>query len=270
MKITTDYLKNMQSAGNKIPVIVAFGGGINSTAMLIGMHRLGVRPDLILFADTGGELPETYEHSRRFSEWLVAHKFPGIIFVSKTFAKQPTTLEKDCIRNETLPSIAFGFKSCSLKYKREPQDKYCNHWQLAKEAWGHDQKCVKVIGYDAGEERRAAMIEDAKYIYWYPLIEWRLQREQCLLLCKSEGFSPPKSACFFCPNAKKAEILSLQQQHPDLLCRALRLESNARLTTIKGLGRQFAWRDFINANLQQQKLIDDYSHSMPCECYDGT
>jgi 3'-phosphoadenosine 5'-phosphosulfate sulfotransferase (PAPS reductase)/FAD synthetase len=41
---------------------VAFGGGINSTAMLCGFRERGIKPDLILFADTGGELPETYEH----------------------------------------------------------------------------------------------------------------------------------------------------------------------------------------------------------------
>lgn len=259
----------MQSSENKIPIIVAFGGGLNSTAMLIGMFRLGLKPDLILFADTGGELPETYEHTRKLSAWLVSHNLPEIVWVSKTYAGQQTTLEKDCIRNETLPSIAFGFKSCSLKYKREPQDKYCNHWPPAKETWARGQKCIKIIGYDAGEERRAGMVEDAKYIYWYPLLEWRLRRDQCALICKSEGFDPPKSACFFCPNAKKSEILQLQQKHPELLCRALRMEANAKLTTMKGLGRRFSWRDFVNANSQQQEIMDDFFQVMPCECYDG-
>jgi hypothetical protein len=147
MKITTDYLIHMQTEVNRIPIIVAFGGGVNSTAMLIGMYRMGLKADLILFADTGGELPETYEHTERLSAWLVAHGFPEIVHVSKTYAGQKTTLENDCIRNETLPSIAFGFKSCSLKYKREPQDKYCNHWPPAREAWERGQKCIKVIGY---------------------------------------------------------------------------------------------------------------------------
>lgn len=269
MKITTDYLKNIQTVKDRMPIIVAFGGGINSTAMLIGMYRLEIKPDLILFADTGGELPETYEHTRQLSAWLVAHKLPEIVWVSKTFAGQQTSLEADCLRNETLPSIAFGFKSCSLKYKRDPQDKYCNHWSPAQEAWARGQKCIKVIGYDAGEERRAAMAEDRKYAYWYPLIEWQLRREQCTLICRNEGFSPPKSACFFCPNAKKGEILSLQQSHPELLSRALKLEAQAKLTTIKGLGRGFSWRDLIGANARQQKLIGDFSQGMPCECYDG-
>jgi hypothetical protein len=32
-------------------VVVAYGGGTNSTALLVGMHERQQRPDLILFAD---------------------------------------------------------------------------------------------------------------------------------------------------------------------------------------------------------------------------
>jgi len=35
-------------------LIVAYGAGTNSTAMLIEMQKRNVIPDLILFADTGG------------------------------------------------------------------------------------------------------------------------------------------------------------------------------------------------------------------------
>ena len=45
--------------------IVSFGGGTNSTAMIIGMHQNKIPIDLILFADTGGEQPHTYELDRK-------------------------------------------------------------------------------------------------------------------------------------------------------------------------------------------------------------
>lgn len=270
MEITTEYILKSQSSKDKVPMIVAFGGGMNSTAMLIGMQQQSIKPDLILFADTGGELPETYEHVRHFADWLQARGLPEIIWVSKTFAGEPTSLEADCLRNKTLPSIAFGWKGCSIKYKRDPQDKYCNNWPPAREAWLRGSKCLKAIGYDAGEERRARLSEDEKYQYWYPMIEWGWWREECAKICQAEGFSPPKSACFFCPNASKAEVLKLKQTHPNLLHRALSLEANAELTTIKGLGRgQFAWRDLIGADAQQQKLICEVADDMPCGCYDG-
>lgn len=42
-----------------IPHIVAFGGGVDSTAMVVGLIQEKRPIDLILFADTGGERPAT-------------------------------------------------------------------------------------------------------------------------------------------------------------------------------------------------------------------
>lgn len=67
-----------------MPVVVAYGGGKNSTAMLVLMWRLGIKPDLILFADTGGELPETYEYMRRFNRWLASVGMPEIVTVRRS------------------------------------------------------------------------------------------------------------------------------------------------------------------------------------------
>lgn len=41
--------------------VVSFGGGTNSTAMIIGMYLHKIPIDLILFADPGAEQPHTYE-----------------------------------------------------------------------------------------------------------------------------------------------------------------------------------------------------------------
>jgi hypothetical protein len=258
-------------SNGKGPVIVAYGGGVNSTALLIGMFERGLKVDLILFADTGGELPETYCHIRAFNKWLVAHGLPEILWVQKTYKKEPTTLETDCLRNNTLPSIAFGYKACSMKYKRDPQDKFCNNWQPANEVWGRGEKCIKLLGYDFGEPQRATSTEDNKYIYSYPLIEWGWDRDKCVAVCEQNGFyNIPKSACFFCPNNSTGEIIKLKRNHPELLERALKIESNAPVKAIKGLGRgQFAWRDVVSADEAQLKLIPDYEPDMPCGCYDG-
>ncbi len=42
------------------PLVVAYGLGVNSTAMLVEFV-----PHLILFTDTGGEKPETYQYMAR-------------------------------------------------------------------------------------------------------------------------------------------------------------------------------------------------------------
>lgn len=262
MEPTIDQLND-----GKPPLVVAYGGGVNSTAMLVEMHRRGIRPALILFADTGGERPETYEAVHNVSAWCVEHGFPAveiIRYVSKMHGLRD--LEAQCLADKSLPSIAFGFKTCSLKYKGEPCDKRTKGW--LKENGYH--KATKAIGYDAGEERRAKQFISDFQENWYPLIEWGIHREECEAICVQAGLPTAKSSCFFCPSMKKHEILDLKKNHPDLLARALAMEANAELTSIKGLGRNFSWADFVKADEAQMRMFEDQSTpEIPCGCYDG-
>lgn len=43
-------------------IVVNFGGGTNSTGLLVGAVERGLRPDIVVFADTGSEMPHTYAH----------------------------------------------------------------------------------------------------------------------------------------------------------------------------------------------------------------
>ena len=84
--------------------IVSFGGGTNSTAMIIGMYLHKIPVDLILFADTGGEQPHTYEFIRVFNAWLDKHGLPKITPVFYTDKDgNRLTLEEECFRSHTLP-----------------------------------------------------------------------------------------------------------------------------------------------------------------------
>lgn len=265
-----DLPAGVTDANMKTPLIVAYGGGANSSAMLIEMKRRRHIPDLILFADTGGERPETYVGVEQVSEWCVRNGFPKIITVVHTFKGQPETLENACLRKRMLPSIAYGFKSCSLKHKVEPQNHYANQWKPAMDAWKSGRKCVKAIGYDASEERRAKIRSDDKYEYWYPLIDWNIYREDCVAICKSEGLEIGKSSCFFCPSMKRREIVALAKEHPDLAARAIAMEENAELTSVKGLGRSFSWKEFLANEAGQCRLFPDHEvPEVPCGCYDG-
>jgi len=75
---------------------------------------------------------------------------------------QPMTLEQNCLENKMLPSLAYGFKKCSHKFKIQPQEKYVNNWQPAKEVWKSKGKVVKLIGFDADEPQRASITEDPR------------------------------------------------------------------------------------------------------------
>ena len=231
--------------------VVSYGAGTNSTAMLVGLFERKERPDIILFADTGGERPETYRHLGLISEWCLSVGFPRIVTVS-----EKETLEENCIRRSALPGIAYGFKSCSDHYKIRPQKRWLKE-QGITDPWYW-------VGIDAGESHRAKY-ETTRY----PLIEWDWDRDECIEAIKRANLPQPgKSACFFCPSSKKHEILELNRTHPELIARALHLESNAELTTIKGLGRSYSWTDLIK-NSELQKDLFSCSPEIPCECMDG-
>jgi len=251
--------------------VVSYGAGTNSTAMLIGLHERGERPDLILFADTGGERPETYQHRDAVSDWCESVGFPRIVTV-QTQDREGNyfTLEQKCQQQKMLPSIAYGMKACSEKHKARPQNKYVNNWQPAKDTWAAGERVVKLIGFDADENHRMQKdYSDNKYLMRYPLVEWDWGREECIEAIARAGLSQPgKSACFFCPSSKPREILELGRTHPDLLQRALAMEARAELTSVKGLGRSFAWADLVKYSEAQ---LDLFSHTpeIPCGCFDG-
>lgn len=250
---------------------MSYGAGTNSTAMLIGLKQRGIKPDLILFADTGGERPETYKHLEIVSDWCVKNGFPQIITVQQVNKYgEKITLEELCLKNKMLPSIAYGYKGCSLKHKRAPQDKYVNNWKPAREVWKAGGKVVKLIGYDFDEQRRAKIKDDEKYIYDYPLIDWKWGRDECIDAIEKEGIPlPGKSACFFCPSSKKKEVLKLQEEHPELMARAIKMEENANLTSVKGLGRSYSWKELIYFSGAQTTLFNESNIDIDCGCYDG-
>lgn len=94
------------------PLVVAYGLGVDSTAMLVEFARRNIRPDLILFADTGGEKPETYQYLAVIRPFLARVGFPDVVTV-RYQPKRATyhTLEGQCLHTGTLPSLAYGGKS---------------------------------------------------------------------------------------------------------------------------------------------------------------
>jgi hypothetical protein len=258
------------------PVIVNLGLGVDSVARLVGLHQRGETPDLILFADTGGEKPDTYAYLDVIGGWLAAVGFPTVTVVRRPEGRSGyRTLEGNCLKNETLPSLAFGMKGCSLKWKAEAMDHFLlgrrrGHrspgWALAVAARDAGKKPIKLIGYDAGpkDSRRAVKrTEDDHFVYRYPLREWGWARERCIDEISAAGLPVPvKSACFFCPASQEWELYWLAARHPELLLRALAMEDQARdgkhgLHAVKGLwGRKAprgvagdgSWRSWAEAN----------------------
>lgn len=245
------------------PLVVSYGLGVDSTAMLIGLHARGIRPDLILFADTGSEKDSTYEYLPVINGWLRSVGWPEVTVVR--YEPNPNrlkhwpaydSLESNCTSNGTLPSLAFGFhrKSCSLKWKAGPMDSYVKKWAPAIEAFRAGKKVRRLIGYDdsPADRRRFAKVKDKNHELWsfeYPLIEWGWTRDRCKEVIAAAGLPvPPKSACYFCPATKAAELHELKETY---LRRIVAMEARAEPnnTAINGLwGKGDSMTDYIRDN----------------------
>lgn len=215
---------------------VSCGVGVDSTAMVVGFAQRGIVPDYFIFADTGGEKAETYEYIATLDAFIRKH-FPGkhLIVTRRAPTKARNgrgtyaTLEEQCLINETLPSLAFGGRKCSNKWKHEAMEKAEKAMPECQAVWKAGGKVTKAIGYDAGpvDCRRPHIAEDERYKYRYPLREWGWDRERCIEEIEKAGLPVPmKSACFFCPASKPDEI---RQLPPDMLRRIIEMEANAEL-----------------------------------------
>jgi len=243
---------------------VAYGGGTDSTAMILACHEKGIPIDLIIFSDTGGEKPHTYQYLNIMDEWLERNNYAKIARVAPYMA-----LYEQCIKYKALPSIAFGRKQCSVDKKIRPQKRLINKWPPAKAIWKAGGKVVQLVGYDANETRRAKVHEDEKFLYRFPLIEFGIDRQSCMALIQKHGLPlPGKSSCFFCPMTKKADIIELSKRYPELMQKALEMEDNAKEKFPKGLGRGFSWKELLEENERVSKLATLFDEEMPCGCFD--
>jgi hypothetical protein len=240
--------------------VVAYGAGTNSTALVIECYRRGITIDAILFSDTGGERPETYTYLKMFSEWCVANGLPAIETLRyKSTRRGDQTLEGELLRRGALPSVAYGgFKTCSLKWKLDPQLKWIR--RQGEQSW----PVTTMLGIDAGEAHRARNLSaDKLRVTTAPLVEWDIDREDCEKIILAVGLPlPGKSSCFFCPNMKAHEIEALRVEHPDLYDRALAIEDNAVAgrregSSIRGLARNKSWREVHTTDKLRGSMFDE-------------
>jgi hypothetical protein len=283
-----DRLFNTQGVPgvDRPPVAVSYGMGVDSTALLVGLRLLDSLPDIVQTADTGSEKPDTYQYLFLMDDWLHANGFPtydGLEWVRPPGYEEfdlPERRSMRCIavvRNDgkygtlekknMLPSLAYGGRSCSEKYKHRPMHKWMKAWPPARLWWGlnnrnqkgTDRFVIKLIGYDAGEGHRSDVSTDDFYQYLYPLRLWGWHRRNAEAVILTAGLPLPfKSSCTFCPAMKKPEIVELGNRYPTLLQRALDMEQAAaasgNLKSVKGLARNWAWRDFVADQEAQGKF----------------
>lgn len=210
---------------------VNFGGGVNSTALLLMLRDRRLRPDWCVFSDTGSERPETYQNVERVEKWCRSVGFP--FAVTRWIRKDGSfeSVHDNALRTSYLPSKAYGYSGCTYKWKIQPLQR----WRRDN---GHSPTTV-AIGYDAGETRRLAKARkalcedterDSDEAVWYPLVGFGVDRKACLDRLEAQGIGWPavKSACFCCPSMKPDEWDALAEEHPALFAQAVEIERRAK------------------------------------------
>jgi len=267
--------------------IISYGGGRNSTAAAILLAKEqasgGELIDVIIFADTGAEKPETYDFIQVFDAWL--RKEIGIgITLTRNFDKQNrfTTLVEECQYRGHMPSRAFGLSYCSDHWKIRPLLK--KSAEIAKER-GVSNVCDN-IGIHYGEMSRLIgknsqlkPFQRNAYgvTHWnrYPLIEHKLNQAACVAIIQSVGLPiPPKSACYICPYSTVSEVNDLRIKHPVLYEIACSIEKvgmlGMRKKSYKGMGGRgkFSFQEVGNVTPLEQWASEMKASNQSCNCID--
>jgi len=198
--------------------VLSYGGGTQSTAMLLLIAQGHLpKPDIVIHADTGSELPETVDFidvAKRFTQEKL-----GIPFAVVSSFRG--SLHDDYMSHSRIPMI--GWRSCTSNFKILPQRRFIRTivgnggGQLLAECW---------LGITTDESGRRAEQTDVKWTgLRYPLLDdFPFTRDQCIELNISFGWEVSKSGCFCCPYQGGKTWLELKRTHPELFMIAVQME----------------------------------------------
>ncbi len=82
--------------------ILSFGGGVNTVALMVMLIRDGAPLDGVIFADTGGETPDTYESVEVARRYLAERRIPFNVVQSRP---KGTDLYGTALRRRVIPSV---------------------------------------------------------------------------------------------------------------------------------------------------------------------
>jgi len=194
--------------------VVSYGGGVNSTAMIIFLVKNKFPLDYVVFSDTGDEMPETYEYLDVIRKYLAKHKIPFEI----VHTRNGESLSDRCIRKRVIPSMVWRW--CTRDLKVTPIH-----------AFYRTLKChiYQYMGIDYDEFHR---MKDARVDYvsnLFPLVDFKIGREECRKIIKKARLPMPvKSGCYFCPYNNTDRWREIYDNHPDLFKFAIKIEENGK------------------------------------------
>lgn len=237
-------------------IILSFGAGVNSTAILaLGLLKKLPIPDYIVFSDTGAEYPYTYKYLD-YLESLIRPQDINLIYL--TGGTKGKTLTDFCLEKKIMPSRLNRW--CSDHWKITPVRRF-----IRAIAQKHEVEIW--IGIDAGEAHRAEKRKQQGNRF--PLIEMGVNRNDCVKIIRKANLGvPQKSGCFFCPYQRKRQWIELKKHYPHLWWIAVQMEEQSRertpLYTFQG---GISLEEYVQDQDKQGELDFGFILDQKCECY---
>jgi 3'-phosphoadenosine 5'-phosphosulfate sulfotransferase (PAPS reductase)/FAD synthetase len=246
---------------------LSYGGGVNSTALLIALidGRVKAEPWRVLFSDTMDEKDETYAYTYGVLMPYLRQQGRSLEIVRPA--------EGVLERAERLSvTLSRTLRTCTVEAKIMPINRHIK-------AHGSPDD-VQLIGIDAGEAHRANHeTRPGDLAKRYPLLELDWDRDDCVEVIKAAGLPvPPKSGCWHCPFMRKAEVISLAINMPDRFGRIVKLEDAANREHPSDDGRPRTqwgdrpareWARLACDSKSSGELFQGVDPDPPCACYDG-
>jgi hypothetical protein len=211
---------------------ISYGGGVQSTALLVLAVQGIIDFPVALFANVGddSENPGSIEFVEKWAKPYAADKGYNLIELHKTRRDgTPVTLHADLLREQRSINIpvrmangAPGNRNCTHTFKIAVVDK----WLKANGASKTDNAVV-AIGFSTDELERANTKRTSDFsIPTYPLLDLGHDRSACAQIIRDAGLPvPPKSSCYFCPYQKPQTWAEKRRDQPDLFWKSVELES---------------------------------------------
>ena len=183
-------------------IVWSNGMGVQSTAIavLIAQGKL-LCPDMVVTADTGRERAISFEWLAEVIDPLLARVglktviVPHDVATVDLYGKNGDVLIPAYMANGSgkLPTF------CSNEWKRRVVLRYLKAQDVTEATlW---------LGMSLDEAVRRMKKSDVDWItHAYPLVDLRLSRHDCILLCQRAGLpTPPRSRCWMCPQQHNAD-----------------------------------------------------------------
>lgn len=216
--------------------IVSLGAGVQSSTIAL-MIEAGELPqvDAYIFADTQNEPKAVIQ----WLDWLetqltapvyrvttgdLGADFLAALQNEKGRCGQPPFFVRNPDNDGTAAAVSGGmlWRKCTSEYKLAPIRRKVRELSSG-------QPVRQWIGISLDEAHRMKP-SGVKYIKnYYPLVDLRITRGDCLAWMKRHNYpSPPKSACYFCPYTSDGRWIEMKRSAPDEWQRAVEFDEALR------------------------------------------